>query len=98
MGAMNRLDEKIKERCAYRPADEDIYGDPLPAINEESYTLFRDEINEHIQGRITFEQLSPVAQDLVAQWEGEEEARNSAPYEDSENFHEYEENIDQTEV
>lgn len=61
MGYFKELDLMIQERCNYNPETRE---------NEASFLQFRDEVNAHIAGELVFEQLSPIAQDLIADWEG----------------------------
>jgi hypothetical protein len=71
MSYFKELDLLIQARTEYNPETR---------ANETSYTLFKDEINEHIQGRITFEQLSPIAQDLMRDWESYCESEAQAEF------------------
>jgi hypothetical protein len=73
---MQLLDEIIKYRVGYHPELLDDYGNVVqPAVNQEDYELMTGEINQHISAmipeeeRLTFEQLSPIAQDIMREWE-----------------------------
>lgn len=41
-------------------------------VDDITYQLLKDEINEHINGKLPFNKLSPIAQDIMVQWEKEE--------------------------
>ena len=84
MSYMKMLDEIIQYRCGYHPAEVDPATQEIvqPAVNEESYLQMVDEINQHVSGeipeeqRLTFEQLSPIAQDIIREWESLVEQEN----------------------
>ena len=61
---MKQLDQMIKEKVQY---DEDTRE------NEHAYLPLRDEINEcklvSAYGQLEIDQLSPIAQDVVREWE-----------------------------
>jgi hypothetical protein len=83
MSYMKMLDEIIQYRCGYHPAETDEEGNETqPAVNEASYLQMIDEINQHVSGeipeeqRLSFEQLSPIAQDVIREWESLIEQEN----------------------
>ena len=70
MSYFSQLDEMIQERTGYVPEQlDDDTGELTPEQNLSQYLQFRDEINDHISGRLEFDQLSPIAQDLMRDWE-----------------------------
>ena len=71
MTYFKELDILIQEKTSYNPETRE---------NEASYLQFRDEINAHIAGELVFEQLSPIAQDTIAEWEGLIEAMANKDY------------------
>ncbi len=60
MGYFKELDLMIQERTEYNPETRE---------NESNYLQFKDEIEMHISGQLEFDQLSPIAQDLMRDWE-----------------------------
>lgn len=84
MSYMKMLDEIIQYRCGYHPAEVDpvTQQELQPAVNEASYLQMIDEINQHVSGeipeeqRLSFEQLSPIAQDIIREWESLIEQEN----------------------
>jgi len=69
MSYFKALDEMIQHTVHYMPAYTSDLGMIVPAQNESDYLLLRDEINEHMHGTLDFTQLSPVAFDIMCQWE-----------------------------
>ena len=70
------LDEIIQYKCGYHPAETDEYGNEVqPTVNEDNYLQMVSEINLHVssevpeEDRLSFEQLSPIAQDVMREWE-----------------------------
>ena len=68
MGYFKELDILVQEKTNYNHETRE---------NEASYLQFRDEINAHIAGELVFEQLSPIAQDTIREWESLIEAMTS---------------------
>lgn len=60
MGYFKELDIIIQERTEY---------DPETRANEAAYLQLRDEIGMHLEGTLVFDQLSPIAQEVVRNWE-----------------------------
>jgi hypothetical protein len=82
MSYMKMLDEIIQYRCGYHPAEVDEATQFViqPAVNEPSYLQMLDEINLHVsetgENHLEFEQLSPIAQDIIREWESLVEEAN----------------------
>ena len=68
MGYFKELDTLIQDKTHYNPETRE---------NEASYLQFKDEIEAHISGELEFDQLSPIAQDTIREWESLIEARAS---------------------
>lgn len=79
MSIYKQLDTMIQDRCMFKDSAGEL------VLDENSYLQLRDEINEcktvSEEGTLEFEQLSPIAQDIVAEWEGWIEAYAQAQYE-----------------
>jgi uncharacterized protein YdaT len=73
MGAFSELDLMIQEKSNYNSETRE---------NESTYLQLRDEINEHIQGRIAYKDLNPIAQEVVSNWESIMEESNSRYFEE----------------
>lgn len=71
MSYFKELDLMIQERCKYNPDTRE---------NENVYLQFKDEIEAHISGELVFDQLSPIAQDLIRDWESVCEAQAAKDY------------------
>jgi hypothetical protein len=71
MGYFKELDLMIQERCNYNPDTRE---------NENTYLQFKDEIEMHISGQLQFDQLSPIAQDLIRDWESVCESMSARDY------------------
>lgn len=69
MSYFKQLDVMIQDCVHYKPAYFNDLGEYVPAQNETDYWQLRDEINEHISGNLSVDQLSPIAADLMRDWE-----------------------------
>ena len=82
MNIYKELDTLIKDRCMEK--DTDLFNEGAMIVNENSYLQLRDEINEcklvSEDGTLEIDQLSPIAQDCVREWESLIEAKAHQDY------------------
>lgn len=93
MSYMKKLDEIIQYKVGYIPAEYNDNGMiSIPAVNESSYQLMLDEINQCVSSevpeeqRLSFEQLSPIAQDIIREWESLIESEHNIYAEQPEDY------------
>jgi hypothetical protein len=60
MGYFKELDVLIQDKAKYNPDTRE---------NEHTYLQLKDEIEAHISGILAIDQLSPIAQDVLKDWE-----------------------------
>lgn len=72
MGYFSELDVLIQDRCTTTVKEADLFEGEIivkKVFNENDYLQLRDEIGLHLSGELAFDQLSPIAQDVVRDWE-----------------------------
>jgi hypothetical protein len=70
MAILKALDLIIQDHCiTYRPNGPD---DMDTDVDDNKYDVLKAEINEHIQGTKKLHQLSKEAQDIMHEWEVEQ--------------------------
>jgi hypothetical protein len=79
MGYFKQLDVMIQDVVHYKPEYTTDLGMIVPAQNQTDYWQLRDEIEEHIAGNLAIDQLSPIAKDVMNEWEGLMQSMNERP-------------------
>ena len=70
MGYFSELDVMIQDRVHYKPELTDENGVVITQEeNLNDYLQLRDEVQAHLSNDLEFDQLSPIAQDVLRDWE-----------------------------